>query len=147
MWSRHRSGSRRRRNKASRHRRTPRPLCLYTKWEFKLSVDSCWIRDVFWLGPPAPKVLGAKRISNQGGAMFTKCDLPCPHFLLRGSRRAKQSVSRPTRAHTQVQPLAHTHVQSMQHPAHPAHPAHTVHTVHPHPHPQVLGNEAKKPRL
>ena len=33
---------------------------------FLQNVDSfCWIRDVFWLGPGAPLVLGEKHISNQ----------------------------------------------------------------------------------
>ena len=39
---------------------------------FKLLYYRIWIRDVFWLGPPAPKVLGSdsKHISNSDVAPF-----------------------------------------------------------------------------
>ena len=35
-----------------------------TQWAFELLYYRTGIRDVFWLGPAVPKVLGAKHISN-----------------------------------------------------------------------------------
>ena len=34
------------------------------------SLPVCWSRDAFWLGRPAPKVLGPKHISNPDVAPF-----------------------------------------------------------------------------